>query len=90
MSGTDDATPPMPDIDGWLQRLEATLPPGTVDEAGPEERSVLLDLARIAAHESHRSAAPITTYLIGLVVAGHPRAARLERLRAIARELDGA
>ena len=79
---------PMPDIDAWLVTLTEVLPPGVLDEIGLEERAVLLDLARIAAHRSHRSAAPITTYAIGLVVAAEPRAARLERMRALAMALD--
>ncbi len=78
----------MPDIDAWLGRLGEALPPGALDELGPAERKVLLDLARIAAHQSHRSAAPITTYAIGLSVAGLPRADRLSRMQALARELD--
>ncbi len=90
MTDSTMASPPpsTPDIEAWLRRLAAVLPSGTLDELGSEERVALLDLARIAAHQSHRSAAPITTYLIGLTVAGLPRAARLERLLALARELD--
>jgi hypothetical protein len=61
---------------------------GTVDDIDLDEQLALLDLARIAAHASHRSAAPITTYAIGLTVAALPRAERLERLRSIARLLE--
>lgn len=81
-----DAT--MPDIDAWLDTLADALPPGALDEIGTEERAVLLDLARIAAHRSHRSAAPITTFAIGLSVAATPRAERLERMRALADTLE--
>jgi hypothetical protein len=78
----------MPDVEAWLTILAEALPPGALDEIGSEERAVLLDLARIAAHRSHRSAAPITTYAIGLSVASVPRPVRLERMRELARILD--
>lgn len=85
---TRDAPPTTPDIEAWLARLGSALTPGVLGELGPQERVVLLDLARIAAHQSHRSAAPITTYLIGLEVARLSRTERLVRLRALAAELD--
>lgn len=91
MSASDDATrPAAPDIDGWLERLREVLPPGALDEIGPAERAALLDLARIAAHQSHRSAAPITTYVVGLTVAARPRAERLAAMRALITTLDRA
>lgn len=79
---------PMPDIDAWLQRLAEALPAGALDEIGDDERAALLDLARIAAHASHRSAAPITTYVIGLTIAAQTRAVRLDRLHELARRLE--
>ena len=85
---TDAAQPPL-DLEAWLARLDALMPGGVVDQAGPEERTVLLDLARIAAHGSERIAAPITTYLAGVAFAALPRAERLERLRELARTLEG-
>lgn len=77
-----------PDIEGWLDRLATTLGPELLAELGLEERVALLDLARIAAHRSHRSAAPITTYLVGLSLASSSRADRLTRLHELARRLD--
>ena len=51
----------------WLeavaQRLD--LPGGALSET---EVSVLLDLARDAAHEVERVAAPLTTFLVGVAV----------------------
>lgn len=89
MSGSSgEPVPAMPDIDGWLVTLSEALPADVVDEIGIEERAALLDLARIAAHRSHRSAAPITTYAIGLTVAGSSPGSRLARLRELARTLD--
>ena len=75
-------------IEGWLTELAALLPPGLLDEVGPPERAVLLDLARIAAHRSHRTAAPISTYLVGLALASTARPERLARMRELASRLD--
>ncbi len=85
---SDAGAPEPPDIDVWLERLGGQLPPGILDELGSDERTVLLDLARIAAHQSHRSAAPITTYLVGLTVAALPRSDRLRCLHELAERLD--
>jgi len=85
---TEDVRPAVPDVTGWLEVLRAHLPAGVVDEAGPEERAVLLDLARIAAHRSHRIAAPVTTYLAGVAYAGLPGAERLAKLRELATALE--
>lgn len=75
-------------VEAWLERLGALLPPGTLDEVGTAERAALLDLARIAAHQSHRRAAPISTYLVGLAFASLPRADRLARIADLAARLD--
>lgn len=61
---------------------------GTLDLIGSDERAVLLDLVKIAAHRSHRTAAPISTYLVGLAFAELSRAERLARLRAVVASLD--
>jgi hypothetical protein len=84
---TDPANPPL-DLEGWLVRLGNLLPAGVVAEAGAAERTVLLDIARIAAHRSERIAAPITTYLAGIAFAGLPPAERLARLRELAGALE--
>jgi hypothetical protein len=76
------------DVETWLDKLGALLPPGTLEDAGPEERVALLDLARIAAHRSQRWAAPISTYLVGLAFASLPPAERLDRIRALVAQLD--
>ncbi|MCZ7538285.1 MAG: DUF6457 domain-containing protein [Acidimicrobiia bacterium] len=68
--------------------MATELPPSALDEVGTSERAVLLDLARIAAHRSHRTAAPISTYLVGLSFATLPRAERLDRMRDLAKRLD--
>jgi hypothetical protein len=76
------------DVEAWLEELGTLLPAGTLEEAGPEERAALLDLARIAAHRSQRWAAPISTYLVGIAFAPLPRAERLDRIRALVAQLD--
>ena len=49
----------------WVQAVAARLEvPGDVDI------DLLLDVAKDAAHKVQRPAAPVTTYLIGLAVAG--------------------
>ena len=92
MDPASDARPPdePQTADDWLSELGALLPAGAVDEVGSAERAVLLDLARIAAHRSHRTAAPISTYLVGLALASLPRADRLARIRDLAARLDRA
>ena len=84
------APSPAPEIDGWLARLEAELPEVPPDGADPEVRLALLELARLAAHASHRTAAPISTYLVGLAVSSLPRGERAARIRAIAARLESA
>ncbi len=76
-------------IENWLAELSALLPASALDEVGTEERQILLDLARIAARRSHRTAAPITTYVIGLALAALPCGARLSTMRAIVGRLEG-
>lgn len=88
MSQQDLSRTDQVDVETWLDALAALLPTGALEEAGPEERVALLDLARIAAHRSQRWAAPISTYLVGLALAPLPRAERLDRIRALAAQLD--
>lgn len=75
-------------VDDWLAEFVTELPEARLEDVGPDERAVLLDLARIAAHRSHRSAAPITTYLAGLAFASLPRAERMARLQDLAARLE--
>ena len=89
MSQQDSSRSVVVDVETWLQALGMLLPAGTLEEAGPEERVALLDLARIAAHRSQRWAAPISAYLVGLAFASLPRAERLDRIRALVAQLDG-
>jgi hypothetical protein len=57
----------------WIASFAASLGVDAPDAATIER---LLDLAGIAAHASHRTAAPIACYLVGLagIDVGHARA----------------
>jgi hypothetical protein len=79
---------PILDLVEWLTQLSLHLPADTATEVGPEERSLLLDLARVAAHRSQRTAAPITTYVVGLALATVPVAERRSWLAQIVERLD--
>ena len=85
---TDHAGSGSPSIDAWLGELAAAIPEASLDDADPAVRSALLDVARIAAHRSHRTAAPITTYLVGLALGPLEPADRLARLQDLVRHLD--
>jgi Domain of unknown function (DUF6457) len=89
-SDDDAGTPDQASVEAWLGELVALLPAGSaaLDEIGPAERAVLLDLARVAAHRSHRIAAPMTTYLVGLVLGTTPRPERLAKMRELVDRLD--
>jgi hypothetical protein len=76
-------------MDEWLRRL--------ADAAGPTpepltisvvEQRLLLDIARVAAHTSERVAAPISTYLVGLMMATVSPELRGQELDRIRRAID--
>ena len=55
------------DIEAWLERLCAEL--GVADiRLDDNDLRTLLDLARDAAHQVERLAAPLTTFLVGVAV----------------------
>ncbi|HET9647280.1 MAG TPA: DUF6457 domain-containing protein [Microlunatus sp.] len=55
------------DVDTWLERLSSEL--GVADlELDNNAKHILLDLARDAAHEVERLAAPLSTFLVGVAV----------------------
>lgn len=59
----------------------------------PRDTDVLLDLARVVAHKVERRAAPVTTYIVGLAVAGRDDvdvATAARRLMDLARSDEGA
>jgi hypothetical protein len=75
-------------VDAWLARFAEELPDGAEPSLSEEERTALLDLARVAAHRSERIAAPLTTFLLGLAFAGSPRPDWARRIQEMARRLD--
>jgi hypothetical protein len=77
--------------DEWFVRLEAALAGlGQLTAVTEAERVALLDLARIAAHSSERWTAPVSTYLVGLALAGVDPQARAEAIVRLVADLDGA
>jgi len=54
-------------VDAWLTEAAGRLGLSEAD-LGPDDETTLLDQARIAAHESARTNAPLYCYLLGLAV----------------------
>lgn len=76
----------MTTLDDWIAAAcaELGIEPPLVDN-----RQVL-DLARVAAHQVERPAAPLTAYLLGLAVgAGEPASEAIARLTALAEGWPG-
>jgi molybdopterin-guanine dinucleotide biosynthesis protein A len=75
----EDATPTegeaMDELEAFLERVRSLLGPNP-PALGPGEVEAILELARVAAHTAERRAAPVTTYLAGLVLAGAAPEAR--------------
>jgi hypothetical protein len=71
----------MTTLDDWTAAACAEL---GIDPAAVDLRQIL-DLARDAAHQVERPAAPVTAYLLGLAVgSGTPADSAAARLRALA------
>ena len=65
----------MDELNQFLERVRSLLGPNP-PAVSPGEVEAILELARVAAHTSERRAAPVTTYLVGLVLAGAAPEAR--------------
>ncbi len=63
------------EFEEFLEKVRTLLGPGALS-ATPGEIEAVLELARVAAHSSERRAAPVTTYLAGMAVAGAAPEAR--------------
>jgi hypothetical protein len=73
----------------WMERLRAELGDDPALSLTPDEERALLELARVAAHSSERIAAPLTTFVAGIAMAGVPPGpARAARLRSITEALE--
>ena len=57
------------ELEAFLERVRSLLGPNP-PAVGSGEVEAILELARVAAHSAERRAAPVTTYLAGLVLAG--------------------
>lgn len=72
----------MSDLTDWTDRATTELGLSGLDDVAIAQ---ILDLARDAAHNVARPAAPLTTYLLGVAVGqGMDRAETLARLTALA------
>jgi hypothetical protein len=77
-------------LEDWLSRLASAVPTEREVRLTPDERTALLDLARVAAHRSVRIAAPLSTFVAGVALADVGAPTRAEAIRAIIRQLDEA
>jgi hypothetical protein len=59
---TDDDAPDPTDATRWIAGFAARL---EVDPPDEETVAILLELAGVAAHSSHRTAAPIACWMVG-------------------------
>jgi hypothetical protein len=84
----DEPPPPPVGVNEWLGRVREALGSAPNLTLTSAERRLLLDLARIAAHASERVAAPLSTYLAGVALAGLAPEERTARLERIIREVE--
>lgn len=79
----------------WLDQARIDLAGAVGDlppayELSAEDVAALLELARVAAHESgDRRNAPLTTYLVGLARGRHPEQSVADLVAAIVGSRDG-
>jgi hypothetical protein len=74
-------------VGAWLELVMRDLPAGSVPPSATEQTAIL-DLARVAAHASERIAAPISAYLVGLVLASRPADERAAALQVLVADLE--
>lgn len=84
---TDDQRTSAEPLSAWLGRVHAHLP-AQVPELTPGETQALLELARVAAHTSERTAAPLTTFLVGAASSQTARGHRETLIRALLADLE--
>ena len=75
------------ELEHFLERVRSQLGPNP-PTVTPGEVEAILELARVAAHTSERRAAPVTTYLAGLVLGGAAPEAREAFLDDLAVKLE--
>ena len=77
------------ELEEFLERVRSLLGPNP-PAVGTGEVEAILELARVAAHASERRAAPVTTYLAGLVLGGAAPKAREAFLDDLVVKLEAA
>ncbi len=82
----DDGAPMT--VDDWLSGVAEALPELPSRVLSDRERAALLDLARVAAHASHRTAAPLSAFLAGAAFGGLDGEARAAAIEALVARLD--
>lgn len=70
----------------WPERLAAAL---DVTPLSPTETAAILDVARDVAHATERRYAPLSTFLLGVALAGEPGADREGALGDLAARVAG-
>lgn len=85
---TDERQPGALSVDAWFEALRAALPEAADERVTDDERAALLDLARVAAHSSHRIAAPLSTYLVGIALHDLEPSARAARIAQLVATLE--
>ncbi len=85
---TDERQPGALSLDAWFEDLRMALPEAADDRVADDEQAALLDLARVAAHTSHRIAAPLSTYLVGIALHHLESSARAVRIAELVATLE--
>jgi len=75
-------------LEDWLRSVHEVLGDAGGPPISEEERTALLDVARVAAHRSERVAAPLTTFLAGVAYGALGAEDRPAALRALVSALE--
>lgn len=75
-------------LEDWLRSVHQVLGGAGGAPISEEERTALLDVARVAAHRSERVAAPLTTFLAGVAYGALAPEDRLAALRELVSTLE--
>jgi hypothetical protein len=87
MTSEEQASTPVQLAD-WLDQVRGALPTEADLSMSEAEQRALLEVARIAAHTSERIAAPLSTFLVGVALAGLAPSERAGRLADLVRQLE--
>jgi hypothetical protein len=87
MAASEPEATPVP-LAAWLDQVRRALPAAADLSLSEAEQRALLEVARIAAHTSERISAPLSTFLIGVALAGLAPAQRADRLADLVHQLE--